>query len=57
MTINELIARLEELREITGDCQVEVPNPAGDFDIASEAHQVNISREKGKMKYRVYIET
>ena len=56
MTINQLIKRLEELRETAGDAAVEVRNPAGDFDEASEAQLVNVSRKSGETKWRVYVE-
>ena len=56
MTINQLIKRLEELREAVGDVTVEVRNPAGDFDEAVEAQLVNVSRKSGEDKWRVYVE-
>lgn len=56
MTINQLIKRLEELREVAGDIVVEVRNPAGDFDDAFEAQLVNVSRKSGEDKWRVFVE-
>lgn len=57
MTINQLIKRLEELRETAGDVLVEARNPAGDFDVANEAQLVNVSRKHGETKWRVYVES
>lgn len=56
MTINQLMKRLEELRETKGDVTVEVRNPAGDFDEAVEAQLINVSRKSGETKWRVYVE-
>ena len=57
MTINQLIKRLEELREAVGDATVEIRNPAGDFDQAVEAKLVHVSRKSGDDKWRVCLET
>lgn len=56
MKITQLIKSLEELQKSVGDVVVEVRNPAGDFDEASEATPVNVSQKYGEPKWRVYVE-
>lgn len=57
MKITELIKELEELKNYVGDVEVEVRNPAGDFDLVEEASYVNVSRKHGETQWHVYIES
>lgn len=56
MKITQLIKRLDELQKSVGDVVVEVRNPDGDFDEASEVQPVNVSQKYGEPKWRVYVE-
>ena len=57
MKIKELIKRLKELQETSGDVIVEVRNPAGDFSDANDVQIVNVSRKTSEIIWRVYLDT
>ena len=56
MIITELIERLQQLQDQIGNVEVEVRNPAGDYDITTVVQRVNISPYPRETKWRVYVD-
>ena len=57
MSIIQLIERLTELHAKHGNMEVEVRNPAGDYDTAEDVQIVNVSGNSKVVVRRVYIDT
>ena len=56
MSIDELIDRLKAERDRVGNADIEVRNPAGEYDIAETVEIVNVAREPGMVTWRVFID-
>lgn len=57
MSIIKLIEQLKELNAKHGNMEVEVRNPAGDYDTAEDVQIVNVSGNSKVVVRRVYIDT
>lgn len=56
MTINELIAKLEQMRNDYGDARVEVRNSAGDWNDAEEVQATHYGKPSDDLKWIVFID-
>ena len=57
MTINELIAKLENIRAEYGNALVEVRNDAGDWNDAEEVQPTHYRKPASEPKWVVFIDT
>ena len=56
MQITHLIQKLFELHHKVGDVDVEARNTAGEFDVVVALELVNVTRQTGETKWRVFID-